>query len=40
MAEFYELNDKCLKAAAKRSPPLGKSSDMGDTLKAWIAKQS
>ena len=33
-AKFYELDDKFLAAAAKRSPPLGKSSDIGDTLKA------
>ncbi len=39
-ANFYELDDKFLAAAAKRSPPLSKASDMGDTLKAWIAKQS
>ena len=40
LAEFYELDNKILAAAAKRSPPLGKASDMGDTIKVWIAKQS
>jgi hypothetical protein len=40
LAEFYELDKKFLAAAAKRSPQLGKSSDIGDKLKDWIAKQS
>ena len=40
LAEFYELTNRFLAAAAKRSPPLGKASDAGDTLKDWIAKQS
>ena len=40
LAKFYELDNKFLAAAAKRSPPLSKASDVGDTLKVWIAKQS
>jgi hypothetical protein len=40
LAEFYELDNKILAAAAKRSPPLGKASNKGDTIKDWIAKQS
>ncbi len=40
MADFYELDNKFLAAAAKRSPPLSKTSDMGNKLKDWIAKQS
>lgn len=40
LAEFYELSDDLLAVAAKRSPRLSKASDMGDTLKDWIAKQS
>jgi len=33
MADLYELSNKFLAAAAKRSPPLGKASDMDDTIK-------
>jgi hypothetical protein len=40
LADFYELRADLLKTVAKRSPPLDKLSDAGDTLKDWIAKQS
>ena len=40
MAEFYEVSDDLLAAAAQRSQPLPKSPDAGETLKDWIAKQS
>ncbi|MGD0653295.1 MAG: hypothetical protein ABSA16_03025 [Thermoguttaceae bacterium] len=40
MADFYELSNKLLEAAAKRSPRLSKASDAGETIKEWIAKQS
>jgi|GEM_PF-2565350 len=41
MAEFYELSEGLLKAAAECSPPLAKSRNDGDTkIKTWIAKRS
>ena len=41
MAEFYELSDGLLEAAAERSPPLPKGGDdSGARTKAWIARQS
>jgi hypothetical protein len=40
MADFYELSDKVLKTAAKRSPKISKASNEGNALKDWIAKQS
>lgn len=41
MAEFYELSDGMLEAAAERSPPLPKGGDdIGTRTKAWIARQS
>lgn len=40
MAEFYEISEDLIAAAALRSPPMPATKDAGDTLKQWIAKQS
>lgn len=40
MAEFYDLSEDLIAAAAERSPPLPKAADAGETLNAWIARQS
>ena len=40
LAEFYELDNALLEAAAERSPPLPKSDDDGARLKAWVDRQT
>jgi len=39
MVEFYELSEDLIAAAALRSPPWPKSTDAGQRLKDWIARQ-
>jgi hypothetical protein len=40
MAEFYEVSEDLIAAAAKQSPPLPKTADASETLKGWVSKQS
>jgi len=40
MAEFYEISEDLIAAAALRSPPMPATNDARDTLTQWIAKQS
>jgi hypothetical protein len=40
MAEFYEIGDDMIAAAAQQSPPLPKLPDAETSLTKWIAKQS
>lgn len=40
IAEFYELGEDLIAAAAQRSPPLPKATDAEKLLKDWIAGQS
>jgi hypothetical protein len=40
IAEFYEVGQDLVAAAAEQSPPLPKSTDADEPLKKWIAKQS
>jgi hypothetical protein len=40
IAEFYEVDQDLIAAAAEQSPPLPKTTDADATLKKWIAKQS
>ena len=40
MATFYEVSDDLIASAALRSPPSPKSTDAGQRLKDWIAKQT
>lgn len=40
MAEFYEVSEALIAAAAERSPPLDKTTDAGEAMENWIARQS
>jgi hypothetical protein len=40
MTDYYALSEDVIAAAATRSPPLPASTDAGEALKKWIAKQS
>jgi hypothetical protein len=40
VAEFYEVSQDLIAAAAELSPPLPKSTDVGETVKNWLASQS
>ena len=40
MAEFYEVSEDLIAAAAERSPPTPEAADATGTLEGWIARQS
>jgi hypothetical protein len=40
MVDFYVVSEDLITAAARRSPPLPESTDAGQRLEDWIARQS
>ncbi len=40
MADFYEVSEDLIAAAADRSPPLGNTADAGAEIASWLARQS
>jgi hypothetical protein len=40
MAEFYELSEDLLAAAAERSPPLPETTGAAESLEHWLARQT
>jgi hypothetical protein len=40
LAEFYNVSDALIEAAARNSPPMRKADDAGSDYNAWLARQS